>query len=155
MSSVIHPSFVFRPIAAAVIGAVLGFPISLSAASPDPVLFDVEDVGSGVFKSAQMLVKPGDALDGRRALCLTLAGGSFRNSDELLEWMRSNRSGAALADRPSATVTVPDDRPGIAKGVYRLDNITVRSFRLVADRDLTDPRLGAAEINCDAVESEL
>jgi hypothetical protein len=130
----------------------IGCALPRPAASAEAVRFAIAGVGEGNFGSAVFAVKPGTPPDGSRAPCLTLADGSRQNSDALLTWMKSNSAGAALATRPNATVTVLEDQGELEKGVYRLVDITVRSFRLVADRDLSDPRLGGAEINCDAIE---
>lgn len=138
-------------------GALLAVGIGLpaTAVSGDAIRFAVEGVGDGRFGKAALAVAPGSKSDQGRSLCLTLGEGSRDNADALLTWMRSNSASAALATKPDATLTVLADQGGLKKGVYRLTEITVKTVRLASDRDLSDPRLEGAEINCHSVELEL
>ena len=140
-----------------VAGALLAVGIALpgSAVSGEVVRFAIEGVGDGQFGKAVLAVAPGSKSDQGRSLCLTLGEGSPDNADALLIWMRSNSASAALATKPDATLTVLADQGGLKKGVYRLTEITVKTVRLAADRDLSDPRLEGAEINCNSVDVEL
>lgn len=137
--------------------ALLALGISLPgwAVAGEPMRFAIEGVGDGQFGKAALAVAPGSKSDQGRSLCLTLGEGSADNADDLLTWMRSNSASAALATKPDATLTVLADQGGLKKGVYRLTEITVKTVRLAADRDLSDPRLEGAEINCHSVEVEL
>lgn len=140
-----------------VAGILLAVGVGLpgSAVSAEAMRFAIEGVGDGQFGKAALAVAPGSKSDQGRSLCLTLGEGSPDNADALLTWMRSNSAGAALATKPDATLTVLADQGGLKKGVYRLTEITVKTVRLAADRDLSDPRLEGAEINCHSVEVEL
>ena len=128
---------------------------ALAASAPGNVKFAIEGVGGGTFAEAQLTPNPGVPEETPEPLCLTLAGGSPDNPKVLLQWMESNDAGAALAERPDATLTVMRDQDGLKKGVYRLSDITIRQVRLASDRNLGNPRLEGAEVNCDGVEDAL
>ena len=146
-------SGVVASLAAALCAGAL-FPAS-AAPSAANVRFAVDGVGGGTFTEARLAANPGAPEETPAPLCLTLAGGSPDNPEGLIEWMKSTDAGGALASRQDATLTVRDDQKGLKKGVYRLSDVSVRQFRLQANRDMTKPRLEGVEINCDGVEDAL
>jgi hypothetical protein len=155
MSRVSYPAR--RPTVTAAMAASLWACCTLPvSAAPSPgVRFAIDGVGSGTFADAQLAANPGGTEEQPDSLCLTLEGGSPDNPSALLEWAKSNDAGGALASHPDATLTVLDDRGNLKKGVYRLTDITVRQFRMKADRDMSKTRLEGAEINCDSVDDAM
>ena len=147
-------------VAAAVAALLCGSALlpASAASAPANFRFAIDGVGAGNFADAQLAKNPAAAAGNEEhpdSLCLTLEGGSSDNPSTLLQWVKSNDAGGALATHPDATLTVLSDHDGLKKGVYRLTDITVRQFRLKADRDMSDTRLEGAEINCDSVDDAM
>lgn len=130
-------------------GAVL--PVS-AAPAPGNVEFAVEGIGVGHFADARLAANPGASDEVPAPLCLMLQGPSPDNQVALREWFREIKSDDASSSRPDAILTVPNDRDGLRKGVYRLTDVTIRHVELDAERESPAARLQAAEIACASVE---
>ena len=141
---------------AAAAGTLLAvIPARSDAAETDSgsVTFQINGVeGKALFAKAIIVPKPASGDRPADKLCVSLEGGSRNNTDALAKWLRSNESGAALASRPDAVLTIKQGENDQKAKVYNLVHVTVKDFTEKTDPDMSHPRIDAVKVRCDKLE---